>query len=30
MDAERTDDQACRKLWKTYFAAVNITERRIP
>ena len=30
MDAERTDDQACRQLWKTYFAAVNIAERRNP
>ena len=30
IDAERADDQACRQLWKTYFAAVNITERRNP
>ena len=30
MDAERTDNETCRQLWKTYFAAVNITERRNP
>jgi probable DNA metabolism protein len=29
-DASNADEETCRRLWKTYFIAVNITERNNP
>jgi probable DNA metabolism protein len=29
-EASNADEETCRRLWKTYFIAVNITERTNP